>query len=105
MSRSVTPPKRIEQRAGEYRQDDDAVGIDKAAPAKREDVREIVVVRDGAAEARKIGERGVGGKREDQKDRGDGEVIEKAAAEDGGDEHETARSDSLGCSGSVAVMP
>ena len=44
-------------------------------------------MRDGAAQARKIGERGVGGKRENNQDRTDGQVVKKALAEDRGAEH------------------
>jgi len=50
-------------------------------------MRKVIVLRDGAAETRKIGEGGVGGEREDDKDRGNGQVVEIAFAEDGGDEH------------------
>ena len=57
-----------EKAATEYRQDDDAVGVDEPPPAVPEDVREVVVLRDGAAEARKIGEGGVGGERKNDKD-------------------------------------
>jgi hypothetical protein len=78
--------EKYEQRGGEQREDDDAVGVDEPAAAERENVWEIIVVRDRAAEARKIGERGVGGERENEKDRGDGEVVEISAAENGGDE-------------------
>src|SRR3989442_11945460 len=56
-----------EQAAAEHRQDDDAVGIDEPTPAVHEGVREVVVLRDGAAEAGKIGEGGVGGERENEK--------------------------------------
>src|SRR2546422_7582382 len=56
-----------EKAATEYRQDDDAVGIDEPPPAVHEGVREVVVLRDGAAEARKIGEGGVGGERKNEK--------------------------------------
>ena len=53
-------PKKGENAATEYRQDDDSVGVDQPPPAVPEDVREVVVLRDGAAETRKIGESSVG---------------------------------------------
>ena len=40
----------------------DAVGIDQAASAVAESMRQIIVLGNGTAEARKIGERGVRGK-------------------------------------------
>src|SRR5260370_36994186 len=76
-----------EKASAEHRQDDDAVAIDEPPPAVPEDVREVVVLGDGVAEARKIGEGGVCGEREDGKNRGDGQIVEKAFAENDGDEH------------------
>ena len=55
--------KQDENTAAKRRQDDDAVGVNQPTPAIAEGVREVVVLRDGAAETRKIGEGGVGGKR------------------------------------------
>src|ERR1019366_9086958 len=72
--------KKNEKAATEYRQDNDAVGIDEPSPAVPEGVREVVVLRDGAAEARKIGEGGVGGERKNDKNGSDGQVVEKAFA-------------------------
>ena len=63
MRRSVTPPKTIRITRREDGEDDDALGVDQAAAADREEAGEVAVFRDGAAEARKIGERGVGGER------------------------------------------
>src|SRR4029077_1060595 len=79
--------KKNKKAAAQYRQDNDAVGIDKPPPAVSEGVRQVVVLRDGAAEARKIGEGGVGGERKSEKNRGDGQVVEKAFAENGGNQH------------------
>src|SRR3989442_15994330 len=50
-----------EQAAAEHRQDDDAVGIDEPTHAVHEGVREVVVLRDGAAEAGGNGGGGGGG--------------------------------------------
>ena len=52
-----------EQEAGEERKSHDAVREDQAAAAVSEGVWQIIVLRDGAAESREIGERGVRGKR------------------------------------------
>src|SRR5205807_3467772 len=79
--------KKNEKAATQYRQDNDAVGIDEPPPAIPEGVREVVILRDGAAEARKIGECGVGGERKNEKNGGDRQVVEKAFAENSGDEH------------------
>src|SRR5271157_1599250 len=79
--------KKNEQAAAEYCQDNDAIGIDEAAPAIAESVGKVVILRDGAAEAREIGEGGVGGERQDEKNRADGQIVEIAFAENGGDEH------------------
>src|SRR5208283_1846048 len=73
-----------EQAATEYRQDDDAVGVDESPPAVPEDVREVVVLRDGAAETRKVGESSIGGERQNNENGSDGQVVEKALAENGG---------------------
>src|SRR6267143_1326757 len=75
------------QEAGEQCKNDDAVRIDEPATTVPEGVRQIIVLRDGAAEAREIGERGVRGKRENDEDRGDCEVIKNAFAENSGDQH------------------
>ena len=60
--------KKNEKAAAEYRQDDDAVGIDEPPPAVPEGVREVVILRDGAAEAREIREGGIGGERQERKE-------------------------------------
>ena len=54
--------------------------IDEAPPAKAEGVRQKSVVRDGFAEARKIGKRGVRRKRKNQQHGTDREVIEHSPA-------------------------
>ena len=59
--------KKNKKAAAQHRQDNDAIAIDKPPPAVREGVREVVILRDGAAEARKIGESGVGGERKNEK--------------------------------------
>src|SRR6266446_8155704 len=79
--------KKNEESAAEHRQDNDAVSVDETAAAVPEGVRKVVVLRDGAAQARKIGKGGVGGERKNDEDGGDGQIIEIAFAEDGGDEH------------------
>src|ERR1700674_852685 len=76
-----------EQGAREYGQNDDSGSVDKSAAAKAEDVGEIVVQGDGAAQARKICKRRVRGQRKNQQDRADGHVIQNSFAEDRGDEH------------------
>src|SRR5229473_1589724 len=76
-----------EESATEHRQDNDAVGIDEAAPAVPEGVREVVVLCDGAAEAREIREGGVGGERKNEKNGADGQIVEIPLAKNGGDEH------------------
>src|SRR5579862_7742525 len=53
--------------ATQYRQDNDTVGIDEPPPAVPEGVREVVVLRDGAAEAWKIGKGCVSRKRKNEK--------------------------------------
>ncbi len=70
--------KKNEKAAAQHRQDNDAIGIDEPPPAVPEGVRKVVVLRDGAAEARKIGEGGVGGERKNEKNGGHGQVVEKA---------------------------
>ena len=64
----------------------DAVREEQAASAQDEDVGKIVVHRDGAGEAGKVGEGGVGAERERKEDRTHGDEVEPAAAEDGFDE-------------------
>src|ERR1700681_4688807 len=59
--------KKNEKSATEDRHDNDAVGVDKPPPAVPEGVRKVVVLRDGPAEARKIGKGGVGGERKNEK--------------------------------------
>ena len=44
--------KKNEKAAGQYRQHNDAVCVDEPPPAVTEDMREVVVLCDGAAEAR-----------------------------------------------------
>src|SRR6516162_3957752 len=67
-----------QQKAGSHGKNDDAVGVDQAASAIPEDVRQVVVESDRSTKARKIGKRGVGGERKDQQNRGDGHVVERA---------------------------
>src|SRR6267378_7398339 len=76
-----------EESAAEHREDNDAVGVDQAAATVSESVWKVIVLSDGAAETRKIGEGGVGGQRKDDEDGGDGQIVEIAFAENGGDEH------------------
>src|SRR6266702_3425479 len=76
-----------QQETGQQRKNDDAVSVDQAASAVSEGVRQIVVLGNGAAESREIGERGVCRKRKNEKNRSDGEVIKNAFAENGGDQH------------------
>src|SRR5260370_40119807 len=74
-----------EEAATEHRQDNDAVGIDEAPPAVPEGVREVVVLRDGAAEAREIREGGVGGERKNEKNGADGQIVELTLSKNGGE--------------------
>src|SRR5260370_42607864 len=74
-----------EEAATEHRKDNDAVSVDKAPAAVPEGVRKVVVLRDGAAKARKIRKGGVGGERKDDKNRRDGQIVEIAFAKNGGD--------------------
>ena len=73
--------------ATEYRQHHNAVGIDEPPPAVAENVRQVVVLRDGAAEPRKIGKGGVGRKRQNQQNRADRQVVEDSLAKNRGREH------------------
>ena len=96
--------EKTRSKTGEQRQDDDAVGVDEAAAAIGEDVRQIIVLGDGAAEAGEIREGGVGGEGENQEDGGDSQIVESAFAEDGEQKHgENALV--AGLTGSVATMP
>ena len=52
-----------ENTSAECGQDANAVGVDEPASAVAEDMRQVIVLRDGAAETRKIGEGGVGRQR------------------------------------------
>src|SRR5208337_4127715 len=76
--------KKNQQAATEYRQNNDAVGIHEPPPAVSERVRKVIVLRDGAAQARKIGEGGVGGERKNQKNGAYGQIVEIAFAENRG---------------------
>src|SRR5258707_13640493 len=67
--------KKNDESAAEHGQNNDAVGIDEAAAAVPEDAREVIVLRDGAAEARKIGKGGVGGEGKNDEDGGEGRII------------------------------
>src|SRR4029077_9231214 len=76
-----------QQEAGEQGENHDAVGVDQAAAAIAEGVRQVIVLRDSAAETGEIGECSVRGKGENEEDRGDGEVIKNTFAENRGDQH------------------
>ena len=76
-----------QQRGAEHGQNDDAIGVDQAASAVSENVRQVVILRDGAAESREIGEGGVGGEREHDQDGSNREVIKGAFAKNRGNEH------------------
>src|SRR5579864_963780 len=79
--------KKKEQAAAKHRQDHDAIGINEATSAIAESVRKVIVLRDGAAKAREIRKGGVGGQRKNKENGGDSQIIEKALAEHGGNEH------------------
>src|SRR5260370_12106814 len=68
--------KQNEESATEHGQDNDAVGVDETAATAPESMREVVVLRDGAAETRKIGKGGVGGQRQNDEGRGNGQIVE-----------------------------
>src|ERR1700751_1123017 len=70
------------KKTGENGEYGDSVCINEAAASVGKNVRQIVVLGDGTAQAGKIGESSIGGQRQHQKDRGDGQVIENALAED-----------------------
>ncbi len=72
-----------EQSCGEPDQNVNAPREEQAASAEREDVGQIAFEGDGAGEAGKIGEGSVSGKREDQQDGANGDVVEPVAARDG----------------------
>ena len=55
--------KKNEETTREYRQNNNPVGINEPSPAVTEGVREVVILRNGAAEAWKIGESRIGGER------------------------------------------
>src|SRR5258708_37510700 len=76
-----------EQDARQDGKDDNAVAEDQAASAIAKGVRQIVVLGNGAAEAREIGKRSVRGKRENEENRSDGEVIKNDFTEKRGDAH------------------
>ncbi len=80
INRSVTPRKIISKIPREYRQHDDSLRVDQAAPAIAERMRQKSVVRNRFAQARKIGERRVCRERQDHQDRADGEVIKQSAS-------------------------
>ena len=65
-----------QQECGEGGEHEDPLRIDQASSRLREGVRQVIVVSDGAAEARKVGEGGVGGERQDGQDRADRHVVE-----------------------------
>jgi len=75
------------EKTGEQCQNNDAVGVDQAASTVSEDVRQIIVLGDGATEAGEIRERGIGGEGENQEDGGDGQIVESAFAKDGEQKH------------------
>ncbi len=76
-----------EDERGKDREDDDAFGVDKAAAADREELGEIAVFGDGAAETREVGEGGVGGKRKQDEDARNRDVVHDALAGYGGGDH------------------
>src|ERR1700733_2985193 len=79
--------ERDEKDAAKQRQDDDAVRIHETPAAITEDVRQIIILCDSAAETREIGEGSVGGERKNEKNGGDGQIVENTFAENGADEH------------------
>ena len=96
-----------EHATAQHGQDDDAIGVDQSPAAVAENMREVVVLRDGAAETRKISEGGIGGQRENDEDRADGQIVKKTFAENRGGEHgENALVPGLtriGCGNSVSL--
>src|SRR5260370_41098214 len=58
-----------EQDARQHGKDDNAIAVDQAASAIAKGVRQIVVLGNGAAEAREIGNRSVRGKTEEEDNR------------------------------------
>src|SRR5208337_1178712 len=81
------PAEKDENAAAEDRQDDDAIGVDQPPPAVSKGMREVVILCDGAAEAREIGEGGIGRQRENDKNGADSQIIKKAFAKHRSAEH------------------
>src|ERR1039457_4113872 len=65
----------------------DALRVDEAAAARGEGARQESVLCDRLAQAREVGERRVCGKREDQQDGANRQVIEKTFAGNGAHQH------------------
>src|SRR5271166_4337807 len=79
--------KKNQHPATKQRQQNDAVGIDETPPAVTEDVRQIIVLRDGAAETGKVGKGGVSGQGENDENGADGQIVKEPFAEDRGGKH------------------
>ena len=79
--------KENQQQESQGAENHDAVAVNQAAAAMTESVRQIIVLRDGTAEARKIGERGVRGKRKNEENRDDSEVVKGTLAENRANQH------------------
>ncbi len=77
------PAEYDEQRAGQQGQRVDTLGIDQAAAADCQAMRQETVFRDGPRKARKIGEGRVRRQRQDQQNRPDAHAIEDAIAGNG----------------------
>src|SRR5208283_572533 len=77
------PTEQNQQKTGGNCEDNDAVGVDEAASAIAKDVRQVIIQSNGAAETRKIGEGRVGRKGEDEKNRGDRQVVKEAFSKNG----------------------
>ena len=86
ISRSVMPPKMIEQERRQAGQDVDPERVHEPASAGREDPRQKAVLGDETAEPRKVGEAGVGRQREDHQDRTDADVVEQSGSDNGRDQ-------------------
>jgi hypothetical protein len=83
---SYTPEKN-ENTATEYCQHDNSVGVDQPPSAVAENVWQVIVLGDGAAEPRKIGEGGVRGQRQNNEDGADRQIVKGSFAKNRGCEH------------------
>ena len=83
------PAKQDQQHAAQHREHPDALRVHQTPSARGEAAGKITVLRDGAAESRKVRKGGVGGERQHQQDGAHRDVIEDALPGHRGDELES----------------